>query len=112
MEKAIAQFTLEEHSDVTVLFAVPEPSGGSALEEVGLDAGQMVYKASQTLGQALDVVQPVTNAIVTRLKAGMTTPADEVEVKFGLTLTADAGAIFTSVGGDVNFEITLKWNKS
>jgi len=111
MAKPIAQFQLEEDSDITVLFAVPEPSDDSALEEVGLDAGQMVYKASQTLGQALDAVQPVTNAIFSRFKAGLTTPADEVEIKFGLTLSADAGAIFSSVGGDVNFEITLKWSK-
>lgn len=111
MDKVIAQFQLEEDSDVTVLFTVPEPSDDSALEEVGLDAGMMVYQASQTLGQALDQVQPVANAIIRRFKAGLTTPADEVEVKFGLTLSADAGAIFTSVGGDVNFEIKLKWNK-
>lgn len=111
MEKAIAQFQLEEGSDITVLFTVPAPSDDSALEEVGLEAGMLVYQATQTLGQALDKIQPVANAIISRFKTGLTTPADEVEVKFGLTLSADAGAIFTSVGGEVNFEITLKWNQ-
>ena len=111
MEKAIAQFQLEADKDVTVLFAVPEPSDDSALEEVGLDAGMMVYQATQTLGQAMDSVTEVAKIVVNRLKTGLTTPADEVEVKFGITLSADAGAIFTSVGGDVNFDITLKWNK-
>jgi hypothetical protein len=112
MDGAIAQFQLEAGSDITVLFEVPEPSSDSALQEVGLDAGMMVYQATQTLGQALDQVQPVANAIISRFKTGLTTPADEVEVKFGLTLSADAGAIFTTVGGNVNFEITLKWAKS
>jgi hypothetical protein len=111
MDKAIAQFQLEEGSDITVLFEVPEPSDDSALEEVGLDAGMMVYQATQTLGEALNQIQPVANAIISRFKTGLSTPADEVQVKFGLTLSADAGAIFTSVGGNVNFEITLKWNK-
>jgi hypothetical protein len=111
MENAIAQFQLEADSDVTVLFTVPEPSDDSALEEVGLDAGMMVYQATQTVGQAMDSVTAVAKTVVDRLKTGLTTPADEVEVKFGITLSADAGAIFTSVGGEVNFEITLKWNK-
>lgn len=111
MDRTIAEFKLEEGSDITVLFEVPPPSNDSALEEVSLDAGRMVYQATQTLGQALDQVQPVANAIISRFKTGLTTPADEVEVKFGLTLSADAGAIFTSVGGDVTFEITLKWSK-
>ncbi|MEL6381359.1 MAG: CU044_2847 family protein [Cyanobacteria bacterium J06626_18] len=110
-EKVIAQFELEDGSNTTALFAVPVPNDDSALEEVGLDAGQMVYKATQTLGQALDAVQPVAGAIISRFKSGLMTPADEVEVKFGLTLSADAGAIFSSVGGDVNFEITLKWTR-
>jgi hypothetical protein len=43
---------------------------------------------------------------------GLNTPADEVEVKFGLKLTAEAGAIFSSVGGEVSYEITLKWNQN
>ncbi|MFH7245671.1 MAG: CU044_2847 family protein [Spirulina sp.] len=111
MDRTIAEFKLEDGSDITVLFEVPPPSTDSALEEVSLNAGRMVYQATQTLGQALDQVQPVANAIISRFKAGLTTPADEVEVKFGLTLSADAGAIFTAVGGDVTFEITLKWAK-
>ncbi|MDD1435474.1 hypothetical protein MEN24_03375 [Dolichospermum sp. ST_sed10] len=34
----------------------------------------------------------------------------ELEVKFGIKLSADAGAFITSVGGEVNFEITVKWS--
>jgi hypothetical protein len=108
MDKAIAQFQLEEGSDITVLFSVPNPKKGNALEEAA-DVGQLVYRAKQTLGEALEVVQPVAETIMSRFIGGLTTPAKEVEVKFGLTLTAEAGAIFTSIGGDVTFEITLKW---
>jgi hypothetical protein len=42
---------------------------------------------------------------------GLTTPADEVEVKFGLNLSVDSGVIFAAVGGEVNFEVTLKWQR-
>jgi len=109
MDKAIAEFELEAGSQVTALFAVPEPRDNNALQEAGADIGQLVYRAKQTLGEALDAVQPVADTIMPRMTTGLTKPAKEVEVKFGLTLTAEAGAIFTSVGGDVTFEITLKW---
>ena len=112
MDKAIAEFELEAGSHVTALFAVPEPKDDNALQEAGADIGQLVYRAKQTLGEALDAVQPVADTIMSRMTTGLTKPAKEVEVKFGLTLTAEAGAIFTSVGGDVTFEITLKWDNS
>jgi hypothetical protein len=35
----------------------------------------------------------------------------EMEVKFGVKLSTQAGVILTSVGGEVNFEITVKWSK-
>lgn len=112
MDKAIAEFELEAGSGVTALFAVPQPKDDNALQEAGVDVGQLVYRAKQTLGEALDAIQPVADTIMSRMTTGLTKPAKEVEVKFGLTLTAEAGAIFTSVGGEVTFEITLKWDNS
>ncbi len=52
----------------------------------------------------------MASTIISKLR-DLDTPADQVEVKFGLKLTADAGAIFTSVGGEVSYEITLKWSQ-
>jgi hypothetical protein len=43
-----------------------------------------------------------------RLNA-LTDPADEVEVKFSVKLTAEVGAIITHLGGEATYEITLKW---
>lgn len=105
MEKALAEFTLEDGT--SVIFEVPEPIDDSAIEEVGI--GDQVYKAQQSFEAALDRVKPVASAVMSRFKDGMTTPADEVEVKFGINLSADAGVIFSCVGGEVNFEVTLKW---
>jgi hypothetical protein len=108
-ERALAQFQLDDGS--TVLFEIPEPDTGSALAEVSRDMGERVYEAKQTLDQALSQVQPVANLVLSRLKTGLTTPADEVQVKFGLKLSANSSVIFSSVGGDLNFEVTLKWTK-
>lgn len=110
--RAIAQFKLEDGTEV--FFAVPEPQDESAIEEVAVTGwATKVYQvadgAAGSFEQAIATIQPVANAVIGRLKTGLTTPADEVEVKFGLSLSADLGAIFSSVGADVNFEITLKW---
>jgi hypothetical protein len=82
---------------------------GHAIERVALPSGRQVLKAQQTFEEALDKIKPVASAIISKLR-DLNQPADEVEVKFGLKLTADAGAIFASVGGEVSYEITLKWS--
>ncbi len=71
----------------------------------------MVYQASETLEQALDSIKPVVSTVCSRMKSGLTTPADEVEVTFGLKLAAQAGVVFGSVSGDVTFQVKLKWAK-
>jgi hypothetical protein len=92
----------------TFLVEVDEPTG-QGVERTAIDSGELVLKAKQTFEEALGRVQPVASTIISRFRDGLTIPADEVEVKFGLKLSAEAGVIFTSVAGEVNFEITLKW---
>lgn len=110
-KQAIAQFTLEDGTQVYV--EVPQPSTGTAIEEAALE--DEIYKvaagAAGTFEKALDKVKPVAEAVMDRLVSGLTTPADEVEVKFGFKLTTDAGVLICSVGGEASFEVTLKWNK-
>ncbi|GAB4325539.1 MAG: CU044_2847 family protein [Leptolyngbyaceae cyanobacterium] len=110
MDKEIAQFSLEDGTKFLVEVDEPE---GAAVERVAAEVNteKIVLQAKQTFEQAIETVKPVASTLITRLRQGLTTPADEVEVKFGLKLTAEAGAIFTSISGDVNFEITLKWKE-
>lgn len=105
----LTQFSLEDGT--TFLVEVEDPESES-IERVSVLPGQTVVKAQQTFEKALDTIKPVAATIISKLKE-IKTPADEVQVKFGIKLTADAGAVFTSIGGEVNYEITLKWsNKS
>jgi len=108
-KKAIAQFKLEDGTEV--YFEVPKPKSGSAIQNVGVNIGDVVYKASNTFEEAIDKIQPVAKVVIDRLKTGLTADTDEIEVKFGLNLTADANVVFSSVGGEVSFEVTLKWKK-
>ena len=108
MEKAIAQFLLDDGTPFLV--EVNEPEGSAIQQVAAVDTQEMVYQAKQTLEQALDKVTPVASVAISKLRSGLTTPADEVEVTFGLKLSAEAGVVFSSVGGEVTFEVTLKWN--
>lgn len=112
MSRAVAEFTLAD-GETKVLFEVPEPSAGDAIENASI--GETIYKvangAAGTFEKAIDQIQPVADAIMSRFTKGLTTPASEVEVKFGLSLTADAGVLISSVRGSVTFEVTLKWQK-
>ncbi|WP_242033561.1 CU044_2847 family protein [Stenomitos frigidus] len=58
----------------------------------------MVLKARQSLEETLENVKPVAAMVLNKLKSGLTTPVDEVEMKFALKLSAEAGVIFSSVG--------------
>jgi Trypsin-co-occurring domain 1 len=104
----LAEFSLEDGT--TFLVEIEEPESPT-IERAALPSGQMVVKAQQTFETALDQIKPVASTIISKLK-DLNTPADEVEVKFGIKLTADAGAVFASIGGEVNYEITLKWKQN
>jgi Trypsin-co-occurring domain 1 len=106
-KKQIAEFTLSDGKKF--LAEVDEPTDPNAFERVAnVDPNQLIIKAKKTFDQVLDEIEPVASAIMTKLSK-LNTPADEVEVKFGIKLNVEAGAIFASVGGEVNYEITLKW---
>ncbi|MBD2511794.1 hypothetical protein H6G91_31915 [Nostoc muscorum FACHB-395] len=109
IRKQITEFSLEDGT--TFLAEVDEPENSNSLVRVARpDAGQIVVEAKKKFDEVLDQIQPVASAIITKLSQ-LNTPADEVEVKFGIKLNAVAGAIFTSVGGEANYEITLKWKQ-
>jgi hypothetical protein len=112
MEKELAQFKLENGTAFLVEVDTPAPTRDGSIQRVAsVNTGQMVYQASETLEQALDSIKPVVSTVCSRMKSGLTTPADEVEVTFGLKLAAQAGVVFGSVSGDVTFQVKLKWAK-
>ncbi|MGH2412385.1 MAG: CU044_2847 family protein, partial [Microcystaceae cyanobacterium] len=79
------------------------------IRPIAREPGQIAVKAQKTFEEAMENLQPMITAIKERLDA-INQPADEVEVKFGVKLTSQVGAVLASVGGEVTYEITLKWN--
>jgi chaperonin cofactor prefoldin len=91
----------------TVLIEVEEIES-DAVEPVSKPIGELAAQARQSLSEALDGLTPMIRTLKNRLNA-LTDPADEVEVKFSVKLTAEVGAIITHLGGEATYEITLKW---
>ncbi|MFG6107513.1 hypothetical protein D0962_34805 [Leptolyngbyaceae cyanobacterium CCMR0082] len=104
--KKLIKFTLADNQEIIAEVDEPIEDG-----RVGLRPSEMMEDAKQTFEQALENVRPMATVILSKLQE-LKQPANEVEVKFGVKLTAEAGAIIAMAGGEVNYEITLKWTNN
>ena len=103
--KQLVEFPLSD--DNSILIEVDEPATPG--EEPVSRNGEMIVKAQKTFEQALANIDPMVRAIKKKFDE-MEDAADEVEVKFGVKLSGEVGAIIT-VGGEASYEITMRWNK-
>ena len=103
--KRIVEFPLENGD--SILVEVDEPALTD--DRIGI-RDEVTQTAQKTFESALDTVKPLANAIMTKVRS-LNQPADEVEVKFGVKMSAELGAVIASGNAEVNYEITLKWNR-
>lgn len=104
--KQLIEFPLEAGGSVLVQVDEPAPEGVVKASR----AGDVVKKAGQTFEDALDRIKPAASAIIAKLR-GLTDPPDEIEVEFGLTLNAEAGAFVALAGAEANYSVTLTWKR-
>ena len=69
-----------------------------------------IRKASETLEKSLSGIKTIGDAIMNKVRS-LNEPADEVEVKFGIKLSADLDVVVAKGSAEANYEITLKWDK-
>jgi Trypsin-co-occurring domain 1 len=91
----------------TVLVEVEDVTS-EGVKPVSKKPGEIAAQARQSLGEVMDEIGPMVRTMKNRLNT-MTEAGDQVEVKFGVRLSGEIGAVIGKVGGDVNYEITLKW---
>jgi Trypsin-co-occurring domain 1 len=108
-DKQLLKFSLEDGTPF--YFEVESPPTSPGSQPISSPAEKVTLAAKESLDDALVVVAPVARKIVNRLRSGLTEDADEVEVKFGLKLSSQAGVVFAAAGAEVNFEVTMKWKK-
>ncbi len=91
-------------------------NGGSVLVEVDESAsiaranraGRVLDEARVTFENAVADVRDAAAAALTQFTS-MTRAPDEVELKFGIKLNAEVGAVIARTGVQGQFEIKLKW---
>ncbi|MEI6444980.1 MAG: CU044_2847 family protein [Nostocales cyanobacterium ELA583] len=103
--KRIVEFPLESGDFILVEVDEPELTD----DRIGL-RDEIIQKAQKTFESALEQVKPIANVIMTKVNS-LNQPADEVEVKFGIKMSAELGAVIASGNGEVNYEVTLKWKR-
>lgn len=106
-EKQLVAFTLADGTNFLVEVDRQLVKSGEQLP-VSRVHGVDVSTVTKTFDDALNEIKPVIATVVSKLKD--ITP-DETEIKFGIKLTANAGIVFSSLGSELTFEITVKWNK-
>lgn len=103
------------------LVEFPLEAGGAVIvevEEAELEAGvvrasrpgEIAARAAQTFEAALEKIKPAASAIIAKLRS-LSDPPDEMEVEFGLKLSAEAGAVVASSSIQAHYTVTLKWKR-
>lgn len=101
------------------LVRFPLAEGGSILVEVderpgisraGRSSTRVLQEARATFEQAIAGVRDAAAAALAQFTE-MTRAPDEVELKFGLKLDAEAGAVIARTGVQGQFEVKLRWRR-
>jgi hypothetical protein len=98
---------------------VPLAEGGSVLIEVD-DSGRgqalrsrgnsIPTTVSEPLDHLLASIGPVTQTMLGEL-SGLADSPHELEIEFGIKLSADAKVVIARAGGEANFRIALRWSR-
>ncbi len=104
--KRLVEFPSENGEGIVVEGDAPEYSGGATRR--GLTSSGVVEQAKLSFEDALDKAQPVAAALIEQLRR---LEPDEATVEFGLTLSAEVGAILATASSTANYKVTLTWRK-
>jgi hypothetical protein len=108
--KRLVEFASESGDVIVVEAEDLDPNGGTTRR--GLPSSALVERAQASFEDALEKAQPIATGLIDRLRSIADTP-DEVQVEFGLTLSANVGAVLVAAGSaGANYKVTLKWNKT
>ena len=90
-----------------VLFEVDDVNNAGP-ERVTRRAGNVIASLDESLDAAVASVRPAAEKVLSNFTAlGL----DTVEIEFGLSLDAQAGAVIAKTGVTGHFKVTLNWSR-
>lgn len=102
--RGMVEFTLESGGSIWVEVETAPGAPSRGVAEKTITAALPTFEA------ALENVRPIANTIIAKLK-NLTIIPDQIQVEFGLKLTAQAGAILASASGEANLKVALTWKR-
>jgi hypothetical protein len=103
--RSLVKFPLEDGSFAIVEVEEPEQLG---IRDAKRDR---ILDSQITLEAAIDRVRPGVAVVLAKVRSmAKGIAADEIELEFGIKLSAEAGAIFASAGLEANYKVTLRWH--
>jgi hypothetical protein len=89
-----------------------EDLGLSGETRRGMSASAVVERAQTSFKDALDRVRPMATSLVGKLRTMSDAAApDEVQVEFGIVLSAEAGAVLAAASAGANYKVTMTWKR-
>lgn len=73
--------------------------------------GQVMARASRSLAEMVTGIRPVAQSFVDGFR-GMARAPDELNLEFGLSISADADVVISSTAAEANFKISLTWTRA
>ncbi|MBI1298955.1 hypothetical protein GC175_28830 [bacterium] len=108
---SIVKFDLDEGD--SILVEIDEPVKGqrtSGMVPASPNAADVVEKAKVSFDAALDKIRPIATTAISKIRQ-ISDPPDEVEIEFNLKMSAEAGVVLSSVAGEAQFVVKMKWKK-
>lgn len=110
--KELIKYQTEEGNIVYVEVNSQESNNNRGMQDVRAlknKAEEIVTTAKESFEKSLESIYVISEKVCKNLKK---LEPKQVEVEFGVTFSAEAGAIITSIGGEVNFKIKLTWENN
>jgi hypothetical protein len=99
-----------DYQGTYVLVEIDEEEPEEGFEEAGSAIKERLQfkKAKISFEEAFSTVKPTIQAITAQIE-GLSVKPNIVEVGFGLTMKANAGAVIASAGVEANVNVKLTW---
>ncbi|NUR60943.1 MAG: hypothetical protein HOV87_20120 [Catenulispora sp.] len=104
----LVPFTTDDGVAVLVEVNAPSPDGGPVMR--GTRPAAIADRARHSFEDAVGHIEPAVQGLVQRMRSLAEKP-DEVLVKFGINLHAEAGAFIAAAGTTANFSVALTWRR-
>lgn len=99
---------MSESQTPEIIVEFPPQTG---VRQVARTPADLAKASAEALDKAMDTIR----AMATRTKEtvdSLDCRPDDIEVTFGIKLTAEAGAIISKVGGEAALQVKLAWKRS